>query len=236
MAHAISLAITPSVPPRVTRTGVISDWKGCATAHCAMTAVFAARLAQQGLTGPSQPIDGAGGLRDLLGLAPLDLTPIGQPLSGPSAVETTGLKAHPAEYSAEGPIESVLLLRDGLSPDQIERIDVFLHWSGWHEIGGGAGDGPEKSAPATRETADHSLAYIVAAALIDGDVTIVSFEHARRHDPVLREVTAKINVHEDPRLTAGQRLLDTMWQVATLGDIGEFTRQFRFSHRQSPRR
>jgi 2-methylcitrate dehydratase len=295
MANAISLAITPSVPLRVTRTGVISDWKGCATAHSAMTAVFAARLAQQGLTGPAQPIDGTGGLRDLLGLGPLDLERIGRPRDGPSAVETTALKTYPAEYSAQGPIESILSLRDGVALDQIDRVDVFLHWSGWHEIGGGAGDARDKSAPPTRETADHSLAYVVAVALVDGAVTIDSFDHARRRDAALCRMIAKIGVHEDPKLTAAhagelptwpsrveirlhdgsvrvresgpprghparplsdgeieakffaladrvmpradsQRLVDTLWQVAALDDIGTLTRQFRGCCRQTPMR
>ncbi len=287
MANAISLAITPSVPLRVTRTGVLSDWKGCATAHCAMTSVFAARLAEQGLTGPAQPFDGIGGLRDLLGLGVLDLTHVGRTRNGLSAIETTCLKAYPAEYSAQGPIESTLSLRRGLSLDEIERVDVFLHWSGWHEIGGGAGDAREKSAPLTRETADHSLAYIVAVALVDGDVTIESFDQARRRDPLLQRTIARIGVHEDPNLTAAhageiprwpsrveirlrdgrllvresgppkghparpmsdaeveskyfaladrvlprnhsQRILETIWQVATLDDIGALTRLFRF--------
>lgn len=295
MGHAISLAITPSVALRVTRTGVLSDWKGCATAHCAMTSVFAARLAEQGLTGPARPFDGIGGLRDLLGLGPIDLTHVGRPRNGLSAVETTGLKAYPAEYSAQGPIESALALRVGLALDEVESVEVFLHWSGWHEIGGGAGDASEKSTLLTRETADHSLAYIVAAALIDGDVTIDSFDEARRHDPALRRLVAKTGVHEDPTLTAAhggeiprwpsrveirlrdgrvlsresgpprghperslsdadieakyfaladrvlpradsQRLLDAMWQVADLGDIGSLTRLFRSCRRQpSPR-
>lgn len=135
-------------------------------------------------------------------MEPIDLAQIGQPRHGRSAIETTGLKLYPAEYSAQGPIESVLSLRSGLALDEVERIDVFLHWSGWHEIGGGAGDAREKSDPLTRETADHSLAYIVASALLDGDVTIDSFDEVRRRDPVLRQLMGRIGVHEDPALTA----------------------------------
>lgn len=48
MANAISLAITPNIPMRVTRTGELSDWKGCATAHCALSAVLAARWPERG--------------------------------------------------------------------------------------------------------------------------------------------------------------------------------------------
>lgn len=200
--NAFSLALTPSVPLRVTRTGSVSDWKGCATAHCAMASVFAARLAERGLTGPARPFEGLGGLCDMIGVGSIDLASIGQPRDGRGAIETTALKRFPAEYSAQGPIESVLTLRDGLNLDQIEQLTVFLHWSGWHEIGGGAGDLREKLDPSTRETAGHSLPYIVAVALTDGEVNIASFDDTRRSDPALRRLMKRIVIREDPVLTA----------------------------------
>ena len=61
MANAISLAITPNIPMRVFKTGELSDWKGCAGAHCAMMGVFASRLAKEGLTGPNRPFEGFSG-------------------------------------------------------------------------------------------------------------------------------------------------------------------------------
>jgi 2-methylcitrate dehydratase len=201
MANAIALAMTPSIPLRVTRTGAISDWKGCATAHCAMTAVFAARLAEQGLTGPPQPFDGAAGFCQMLGIGHLDLDGIGQPRNGLSAIESTALKYYPVNYNAQGPVHAVLALRDGLRLDDVERVTVSLHWGGWHEIGGGAGDHDEKWNPSTRESADHSIAYAIAAALLDGDITVDSFSDARRGDRALRSLMPKIVAQEDPRLT-----------------------------------
>jgi 2-methylcitrate dehydratase len=201
MANAIALAITPNVPLRVTRTGVISDWKGCATAHCSMAAVFAARLAEQGLTGPSRPFEGLAGFCDMLDLGPLDLEGIGRPRDGLSAIESTGLKCYPADYNAQGPLASILALRAQFSLDEIEQVTVSLHWGGWHAIGGGAGDRSEKWDPVTRETADHSMAYVIAAALADGALTVDSFTEERIADPALRPLMQKIAVEEDPELT-----------------------------------
>jgi 2-methylcitrate dehydratase len=175
MANAISLAITPNIPMRVVRTGEISDWKGCATAHCGMAAVFAARLAKEGLTGPSKPFEGIAGLYDFLQIGPLNLEHLGLSSDGLSAVEATGFKAYPAEYSAQGPIDAVLALRPALELDAISAVEVRLHREGWQEIGGGQGDRREKWNPATRETADHSLPYLVARALADGEITRRSF-------------------------------------------------------------
>jgi 2-methylcitrate dehydratase len=72
---------------------------------------------------------------------------------------------------------------------------------GWHAIGGGAGDSEEKWNPSTRESADHSMAYAIAAALLDGELTVESFSEHRLRDPRLRALMQKIVVQDDPRLT-----------------------------------
>ena len=201
MANAIALAITPNIPLRVTRTGIISDWKGCATAHCAMMSVFAARLAEQGLTGPSRPFEGLAGFCEMLDIGPLDLKGIGLPRNGLSAIESTGLKYYPADYNAQGPLSTVSALRDQFVLDEIDQVIVKLHWGGWHAIGGGAGDREEKWNPSTRESADHSMAYVIAAALVDGALTPDSFADERIGDPALRPLMQRILVQEDPELT-----------------------------------
>lgn len=137
----------------------------------------------------------------MLKLEPLDLSGIGQPRNGLGAIESTGLKFFPADYNGQGPVASALALRDRLRPEQIERVNISLHWGGWHAIGGGAGDHDEKWAPATRETADHSLAYLVAVALLDGAITLQSFGEERLRDPAVRTLMQRIVVAEDPELT-----------------------------------
>jgi len=62
MRHAIALAVTPNLPLGVTRVGELSMWKGCATASATRAAIFAAQLAQQGMTGPAEPFEGRRGL------------------------------------------------------------------------------------------------------------------------------------------------------------------------------
>ena len=200
MANAIALAIAPNIPMRVTRTGVLSDWKGCATAHASMMSVFAARLAAEGLTGPAEPFEGPAGLFDILGVESLGMEGIGLPRNGLSAIESTGLKAYPADYNAHSALGAVLALRHQFRLEQIDRIRILLHWGGWHEIGGGQGDHEEKWNPATRETADHSLPFLVAVALVDGAVTIESFSEDRIRDPALRPLMQKIEVAEDAEM------------------------------------
>jgi 2-methylcitrate dehydratase len=201
MANAISLAITPNIPMRVVRTGELSDWKGCATAHCSMMAVFAARLAKEGLTGPNRPFEGVAGLYDLIDVGPLDLTDLGLMRNGLSAVESTCFKWYPSEYNSQGPIGIMLQLRQEINLEEIESITIALHWAGWHEIGGGQGDKDEKWNPTTRESADHSLPYLIAVALVDGEITLDSFTDKRISDPQLRPIMQKINVIESSEMT-----------------------------------
>ncbi len=200
--NTISMALTPCIPLRVTRTGQLSDWKACATAHGTMNAVFAARLARAGLRGPDAPFAGVAGLYDLLNIAPLDLRRLGESRDGRTAIECTGLKKYPAEYSAQGPIALALQLRNDMALENIDHIEIALHWGGWHEIGGGQGDRKEKWNPTTRESADHSLPFIVACALRDGELTRESFAETRFTNPDLTRLMQRVDVVEDPTLTS----------------------------------
>src|SRR4030095_8343723 len=59
----------------------------------------------------------------------------------------------------------------------------------------------EKWNPQTRETADHSIPYLVAAALQDGEVTPATFSRSRVRDPALRPLIKKLKVVEEPEFT-----------------------------------
>jgi 2-methylcitrate dehydratase len=65
------------------------------------------------------------------------------------------------------------------------------------------GNDPSRWAPRTHETADHSLPYTVAIALLDGAVTAESFNAERFTDPAVVDLMRKVEVREDPALSAG---------------------------------
>jgi 2-methylcitrate dehydratase len=201
IAHAVSLALTPSLPLRVTRVGELSHWKGCATAHAAMNGALAARLAEEGLTGPPEPFTGVDAFCSLIS-GDFSLDRIGQPRDGLSAIERSHFKYFPTEQSSQGPVHILLKMRQsGLRADEMESISVRTFYESWHEIGGGQGDAAEKWDPGTRETADHSLPYIIAVALVDGEVTLDSFLPERVRDPDLRPIMQRVSVEEDPELS-----------------------------------
>jgi 2-methylcitrate dehydratase len=203
--HAMALTVVPHAAMRETRAGELSMWKGAAAAEAGRNAVFAARLAAAGMTGPALPFEGEMGyVRQLLGgeLDAAALGPIAE-IAPPRAILETYVKQWPVEYHAQSAVDAALQLRaelGELSAERIRSVHIETFDASYQII---ARD-PEKWVPTTRETADHSLQYIVAAALLDGDVTLRTFEESRFRDPVtLALLRDRVTVEESPELSRG---------------------------------
>jgi 2-methylcitrate dehydratase len=188
MANALAIAVTANVATRQTRAGDLAMWKGCATAVAAKAGLFAAQLAQAGMTGPTEAFEGRHGLWEQV-TGRFELGPLG---GGDMAfaIERTNFKSLATEYHAQAPVALALGLREKVDVEQIETIDVRIYAMAHSEIG----SEPAKWDPRTRETADHSLPYMLAVALTDGRVGPASFEPARYLDPALRPLMSRIRV------------------------------------------
>jgi 2-methylcitrate dehydratase len=203
--HAIALTVVAHAAMRQTRAGELSMWKGVAAAEAGRNAIFAARLARAGMTGPAEPFEGETGyVRQLLGGA-LDVDAL-SPLERhdpPRAILQTYVKRWPVEYHAQSAVDAALQLRAELGERAVEdlasvRIETF---DASYQI---IAKDREKWDPKTRETADHSLQYIVLAALLDGEVTLRTFEPARFRDPgTLSLLRTAVTVEENDELSAG---------------------------------
>ncbi|MGE5302092.1 MAG: MmgE/PrpD family protein [Alphaproteobacteria bacterium] len=196
MGSAISIAITTGVPLGATRIGELSMWKGCATAAAIRTGVFAAELAAEGMTGPSNPFEGPNGLWQNLGI---DAPKWGHFGSGakPFRITATSFKAYPSVIHTQGPIGLALELRQQVAPAEIDSV----HLATYGEAVRRTATEPEKWNPETRETADHSIPYLVAAAFQDGAVTPATFAPSRIQDPMLRSLIKKLTVVDDFEFT-----------------------------------
>ncbi len=190
-ANAIALAITPNLPFAVTRRGALSMWKGCAEAHAARNGLFAAELAHAGMTGPALAVEGAMGVRELFG--PFELAAFANE-GGLHAMPRADMKFYVTEYHSQGPIFAALQLRRDLDLDAVEAIEIHTYEFAYREIGSGA----EKWRPLNRETADHSMPYIVAATLVDGGFSDAVFKPERFTDPKILALADKISIREDP--------------------------------------
>jgi 2-methylcitrate dehydratase len=196
MGHAISIAITSGVPLGVTRIGELSMWKGCATAASVRTGVFAAELAAEGMTGPAEPFEGRDGLWQHLAIDPPKWPRFGGG-DEPFRITATSFKAYPSVIHTQGPIGLVLELRRQVAPSEIESVHVATYGEAVRRTA----KEPEKWDPVTRETADHSIPFLVAAAFQDGAVTPATFAPARIQDPALRPLIKKLTVTEEPEFT-----------------------------------
>jgi 2-methylcitrate dehydratase len=196
MGNAISIAITTGVPLGVTRIGELSMWKGCATAAAVRTAVFAAELAAEGMTGPNHPFEGRDGLWQHVGVEAPKWGDFGG-RAKPFRITATSFKAYPSVVHTQGPIGLVLDLRQQVATAEIESV----HMATYGEAVRRTATEAEKWDPKTRETADHSIPYLVAAAFQDGGVTPATFSPSRVQDPALRPLIKKLTVVEEPEFT-----------------------------------
>ena len=202
MANAISLAITPSVPLAVTRSGELSMWKGCATAASSRSAVFAAMLAAEGMNGPGEPFDGKRGLWEQAVGKPVEIAEF--PLGGsrkdddPFRINQTIVKSYPSQIHTQAPIGLALELGKKLAVSDIKSI----HIDTYHTAASTASTEPEKWNPQTRETADHSIPFLVSTAFQEGAVTPGSFTPRGISDATKRATMAKMTLSEDLEFTA----------------------------------
>ena len=175
LAHALSLAAVPHMPTYQTRSGELSMWKGCAGPNGARHGIFAARLAKEGMTGPYNAYEGIFGLwKQGLGKAGEFSLPSGT-LAAPLGLNQSNIKRYPVRDSCQLPIDTALLLRERLAGRPVKSLQVDTYKSAWV----GAVEDPELWAPKTRETADHSMPFSIAAALADGNVDSDTFEDGR---------------------------------------------------------
>ena len=157
--EAVSLAVTPNVALGQTRVGELSMWKGCATAAAARAGVFAAMLAREGVSGPPEPFEGRRGLWEQLGWS-ADLEDLGDQSRELKIVEP-GFKYFPSQIHTQSAIWMALAMRDKVALNEIESVHLETYHAAWSS----AGNDPNKWDPRTRETADHSLPYLIAVAL-----------------------------------------------------------------------
>ena len=222
LTHAVGLAINDHIPLGLTRAGDLSEWKGIAVAEAGRNAVFAVRLARTGLTGPAPIFEGKSGVfQQISGAAKIDVASFGG-RDRPFRIHQCILKPYPAViYTQTAIVAAIEVAKEVGALDQIVTIDIATSRRGYERTG----SEPEKWDPKTRETADHSLAYITARAMFDGDITSESFSEQKFRDPAVLTFMQKIKVAEDPALTARTGGAVPTRVTATLSDGKRITRE-----------
>ena len=199
--NALGIAVTTGNYLRQTRIGTLSSWKAAAFAKAARNAVEAALYARNGISGPSEIIAGRHGLISQITGGEFDLAPYFGGQEGEEyKIVHTYIKYFPAEYHSQSAIWAAIDLRNRIGPDRWRDIKTVLVETSRHsyEIIGMERD---KWRPGTRETADHSLPYITAAALMDGDITLKQFDREHLRNKALLDLVDKVECREKKEYT-----------------------------------
>lgn len=203
--QAIQQALHVCFATRQSRKGEISSWKAYAPAHGTKLAVEAVDRAMRGEKSPSPIYEGEDSVIAYMldGAKGVYHVPLPEKGEAKRAILESYTKEHSAEYQAQALIDLAFGMRKKIKNfDDISKIVIHTSHHTHFVIGTGAGD-PEKMDPnASRETLDHSIMYIFAVALQDGEwhhVKSYAPERARRPDTVA--LWHKIETREDPKWT-----------------------------------
>ncbi|MBZ5687042.1 MAG: MmgE/PrpD family protein [Acidobacteriia bacterium] len=194
--HAIGISASRHCTLGAVTAGKLTMMKNTVDPMATQSGVFAALLARKGYTGPEHVIDGKEGLTHVF--KPdwkLDLLTDG--LGESWRITQCGMKAFPTEALTHTPISAVLDLvkSNDLRPDDVEKIQIRSLARAADIL-----SDPSKYDPRTKETADHSLPYVIAAALVDRQVTPVQFTMEKIMDGKIREQLNKVEVVADPEI------------------------------------
>jgi len=198
-AQAVNIALSGHIAMRQVRAGELSMWKGASFANAARNGVFAARLAAQGMTGPAPVFEGEMGFfKQVSGPFRLDPRTFGGE-GGRFRVNDTYIKFWPAEYHAQTAVWAALEVRERVKDvGEVESVLIQTHEAGYSILG----KDREKWRPSTKETADHSLPFIVGMALLRGTIDNGTYSDENLSSPDVLSFLRRIEVREDPELTA----------------------------------
>ncbi len=197
-----ALAATHSATLGEVRVGQVSGAKSIANSVVVHTAALLTLLADDGVTGPEQAIDGIRGYAKLI-LDGVDFAEFFKE-GAPDRMLSVGLKQYPCFALGQGPISAAIELRERLpKPIALKSLIVSL-----------ANTGPARlrlrddhgKMPASREAADHSIYFLVAVALLDGRFGLDQLTAGRWQDEDVRALISRMEAEIDPDIDAATSL------------------------------
>lgn len=214
--QSVQQALHVTTATRQSRKGEISSWKAYAPSHAGKLAVEAVDRAMRGEGAPSPIYEGEDSVIAWMLSGPKAEyhVPLPAPGEAKRAILDTYTKEHSAEYQSQALIDLAFdmgkaVKAAGKTWDDVANIVIHTSHHTHYVIGTGSND-PQKFDPtASRETLDHSIMYIVAVALQDGEwhhVRSYAPERARRPDTVA--LWKKISTVEDKAWTARYYSID----------------------------
>ena len=204
--HAIGISGSRHCTLGAVTAGKLTMMKNTVDPMATQSGVLAALLAEKGYTGPEHVLDGKEGLTQVF-KPDWKLNLLTDGLGETWRITQCGMKAFPTEALTHTAISAVLDLvkSNDLHPDDVEKIQIRSLARAADIL-----SDPSKYDPRSKETADHSLPYVIAAALVDRQVTPAQFTMAKIMDPQIREQLQKVEVVADPEI---EKVFPTLQRV-----------------------
>ena len=217
--HAIGISASRHGTFGAVTAGKPTMMKNTVDPLATQSGVLAALLAERGYTGPEHVIDGEEGMVQCLG-PEWDLDVLTAGLGESWRIERCGMKAFPTEALTHTAISATLdiLNEYDLEPEVIEKVRVRSLARAADSLAD-----PSKYDPRSKETAGHSLPYVIAAAIVDRQVTPAQFTPERIADRTIRAQLPKVEVVADPDIEAVFPELQRVVVTITTKDGREFT-------------
>ncbi len=219
--HAIGISASRQATLGAVTAGKLTMMKNTVDPMATQSGVLAALLAEKGYTGPEHVVDGKEGLAHCFG-PEWKLNVLTDGLGESWRITQCGMKAFPTEALTHTPISAVLDLvkQNDLQPDNVEKVQIRSLARAADIL-----SDPSKYDPRTKETADHSLPYVIAAALAERQVTPMQFTMEKIMDPKIRAQLQKVEVVADPEIEKVFPALQRVIVNITTTDGRSFTKQ-----------
>src|SRR5579883_1901384 len=197
IANAVAISGTANNALRVTRTGALSNWKALAFPNTAMAATHAALLAAHGITGPEAVFEGNKGFKETIS-GPFEIDWLAEDLE---RVRLTILKKHNAEIHAQSALDAALDIRSqaNFAIDKVRQVRLKTFRVAYQIIGGG--EEGDKRTVRSKEEADHSLPYMLAVALLDGEVQPEQYAPERIARSDVQDLLRRVVITPDQALS-----------------------------------
>ena len=188
MVHAIGINGSHNHTIGCPTAGKLTMMKNTVDPMAVQTGVFAALMAQKGYSGTEAVFEGKEGLKDVYGPDWDDDKLLGG-LGDAFKIVDCSMKAFPTEALTHTHLSATLkvIKEHDIKHDEIEEVVITTIARACDIL-----FDPHKYRPESRETADHSLPYCIAAAIVDREITTRSFSDEKLKDPRIWEVIDKI--------------------------------------------
>jgi 2-methylcitrate dehydratase len=197
IANAIAMAAASDASFAVIRAKPLSQWKGLASAQSALGAMNTLFLARRGVEGPLQVIEGPMGIDHLLRMQiNIDWDKVGY-----DGVVESSIKKYNSMIHTQSAVHCMVELgsQNKIDPGKVISVEAEVIQLAYDFAGGGL-YGIDKVIR-TKEQADHSLPYLLAVALLDGDVMPAQFAPDRIIKSDVQGLLKKVSVRPNRDFT-----------------------------------